>query len=311
MKLSDAELAMSPLERAEMRVKKYPGMYYWTSFTARSLDDFECHLPWWVSGSDMDGNVSVCCAIPAESVDDAMGFAASSFKTPPKVLPFRFVVPKEITPDTFGPDSRFELPDWAVWPRPPRGKLLTSLDAIIEAANAKVDANRKWATLDTVVGSITTSMPWSRLLVIRRPHEKRNFIGFELMLQAELDVPTILRLYVDPFECVDGFITYSNFAKNPYKVDSDGYACLCGDLVDTGVPTIPVGEMRIFLHPVGIIAYKSISPGVWEVKGVKYPGSFVGDLETKTVIGSTHTPFVLRVVRSIPEYNLGDLGLHE
>lgn len=107
----DRETGTTPAQR------QHP---WWVSFYAngeRSVGNFEMVYPWWVSGMRCgDEAETVCCAVLAETEDDAKRQICDTFDEPtgPADLEWRFCEPK---PKGWAPFSdRFERADWMVWP---------------------------------------------------------------------------------------------------------------------------------------------------------------------------------------------------
>lgn len=89
---------------------------YWVSFWMHEdqMKEFECHAPWWRTGFDLDGNISIVIAVQASDEEAARAFVIKSFDTPPSAIVWRFV---ETRKDDWSPFSgRWPQAEWMLWP---------------------------------------------------------------------------------------------------------------------------------------------------------------------------------------------------
>lgn len=91
---------------------------YWCRWTSTmSVESFEYHGPWWISGYSSYGNPTICAAICAESEEEALkAFCSSYDKAPLGLLDFSCDPLKMSDPFT----SRFPKRDWMIWPITPK-----------------------------------------------------------------------------------------------------------------------------------------------------------------------------------------------
>lgn len=88
---------------------------FWLSWWhTDDLGAFELRWPWWWTGTRMgDGARSVCAAIRAETVEDALGAVLASYDTRHDRLAWRFASTR---PDDWSPFSeRFSRAKWMRW----------------------------------------------------------------------------------------------------------------------------------------------------------------------------------------------------
>jgi hypothetical protein len=88
---------------------------YWISWyhNHAKLGEFELHSPWWVSGSDLDGNVTIVAAVKAEDEDAARVVIHECYDTASFSLDWRFVNERESDWAPFC--DRFPKADWMKW----------------------------------------------------------------------------------------------------------------------------------------------------------------------------------------------------
>ena len=89
---------------------------YWISWASiTSINKFEMHFPWWVSGFDGEGNVYICAAIIAANHNDAWNFVIGSYNTNKAFfIERRFCIEKS---DSWSPfNDRFQRAAWMLWP---------------------------------------------------------------------------------------------------------------------------------------------------------------------------------------------------
>jgi hypothetical protein len=92
--------------------------YWWISWWSDLARDFELHYPWWVSGEDCEGRMSVCAAVVAKTEEAAKEIVLSSYDEPPGEIEWRFCERRDGSPFT----DRFPKPGWAMWPPVECGK---------------------------------------------------------------------------------------------------------------------------------------------------------------------------------------------
>ena len=88
---------------------------YWLSWWCDEDDygKWELHSPWWVTGEDPEGRLSICAAVWAGSHESAQGIIHDCYDEPPSELDWRSVEQK---PPEFDPfTDRFPRRDWMKW----------------------------------------------------------------------------------------------------------------------------------------------------------------------------------------------------
>lgn len=91
---------------------------YWVSFwvNQENAKAFEYHGPWWVSGEDGLGRVSICAAVCANSEIEARGVIDKAFDAGYHLDEWRFVNERA---EEWSPFSdRFKQAEWMKWPYP-------------------------------------------------------------------------------------------------------------------------------------------------------------------------------------------------
>lgn len=90
-------------------------MKYWISWwdDVERLPEFERQQPWWTSGEDDEGRVSLCTAAIANSEQEAKDQIRSNYDYPPESLDWRFIQER---PEDWSPfNSRFQKASWMEW----------------------------------------------------------------------------------------------------------------------------------------------------------------------------------------------------
>jgi hypothetical protein len=87
---------------------------YWVSwYHKKNHSPFEIHSPWWISGEDENGSLTICAAIKAHDQHHARSIILSSYDDLPDNLQFRFF---EERPYGWIPfTDRFPKAEWMKW----------------------------------------------------------------------------------------------------------------------------------------------------------------------------------------------------
>lgn len=145
---------------------------FWISWWSNNRA-FECHWPWWRTGSDSNGNDAICAAICAKDEAAVMDVVYAAYDVRPENIHFRFI---EAKPDKWQPydtdaGSRFPrgswMPEWGSDFDPSeltRKQAVAVADAKIRYA-AKVEADRKaTAELETLLPTYVAVSELSSIL---------------------------------------------------------------------------------------------------------------------------------------------------
>lgn len=111
---SEREKEKAATQKATIILKDKENTPFWVSwYTGKELGPWTIGFPWWVSGEDLYGNVTVCSAIMAKDKEGAEQFVYDAYDKRPESILFRFVDPK---PSNWSPfSSRFVRKPWMVW----------------------------------------------------------------------------------------------------------------------------------------------------------------------------------------------------
>lgn len=110
---------------------------FWLSwYNVQSIETFELHRPWWISGyRDSDDAETVCAAIIAPDEKRAKALILAAYDKPPKSVEWRFC---EERPNDWTPfNDRFQRADWMRWPDGKAERSMESAEARSAVANSK------------------------------------------------------------------------------------------------------------------------------------------------------------------------------
>lgn len=87
---------------------------WWVSWCGAGT--FEYHGPWWITGSDSEGRVTICAAVAADSQEGARRVIVEAHDSPLPPIEWRFAEPRPRNWEPFS--ERFPRAVWMRWPHP-------------------------------------------------------------------------------------------------------------------------------------------------------------------------------------------------